>query len=374
MDSNFIKFKSQFPFPIIQNTPDFESNLFHKLDCYLKLFKKELKYDLAAKDQESISFGIEKINNTIKRSTTSYLNGYLGDSQFEFNNELKDVLAETNQGMNYYLQFTGGLFFRLSSLDSPNEELVKHRIFHCPFECRTKVKSQRFSIPGFPTLYLGEDILVCAKELDFEISKLKEFIGSVFYNTEPLKIMRLLRIEDFLARKHSVLGSPKSTNSFFLLFPLLIASSFKVFDPKGDFKPEYIIPQLLMSFIRKHNDFEGIMYPSTKLDYSKFKGDHPYNFAFPVKESKSKGYCENLEKKFEWTLPETLNKISTRKRSFPPKSLKDAIKRKTLEFDGISGFLPYRRSIFSNLEKGLFTKEFSDKLEDVLRKYRKSFP
>lgn len=373
-DSRFENLKTLFPCPLIQSTNDFESNLFDKLDCYQEFFHSELKYEIAEEDHESISSGIEKLNTTIKRSIKASFNGYLGDSHFEFNIGLKSLLEAVKLDTDYIWQFQGGLFFRLSNFDPTTDKLYKHRIFHCPFEYRTKVKSQRFSIPGFPTLYLGEDILVCAKELDFEISKSNEFIGSVFYNTEPLKIMKLLRIEDFLTRKSCDLGSPRSTNSFFLLFPLLIGSSFKVFNPKSDFKPEYIIPQLLMSFIRKHNDFDGIMYPSTRIDYSKIKGDHPYNYAFPVKESKSKGYCESLEKKFEWTFPETLDKISTRKRSFPPKSLIDTIERKKFEFDGISGFLPYRRSIFSDLEIGLFTKKFSDNHEEVLRDLRKCFP
>lgn len=365
-NSNFTNLKTLFPFPIIQSNSDFESNLFDKLDCYLELFHTALKYEIADKDHEPISCGIEKLINTIKKSINSNYNGYLGDSYFDFNDGLYDILNNTKLDPNYFWQFQGGVFFRLSIFDSSKDELNKHRIFHCPFDYRNKIKSQRFSIPGFPTLYLGEDILVCAKELDFEISKSNNFIASVFYNTEPLKIMRLLRIEDFLTRKNSILDSPKLTNSFVLLFPLLIASSFKVFDPNGEFKPEYIIPQLLMAFIRKNNDFEGIMYPSTKINYSKIKGDHPYNFAFPAKESKSKGYCENLEKKFEWELPATFDEISSRRRNFPPKSLKDSIKRKILEYDGISGFLPYNRTIYSKIEMGLFTNDFYDKHEKFL--------
>ena len=49
---------------------------------------------------------------------------------------------------------------------SRNKYLSKKEIFHIPFEERGKVNNQRFSIDGFPCLYLGSSIYVCWEELN----------------------------------------------------------------------------------------------------------------------------------------------------------------------------------------------------------------
>lgn len=38
-------------------------------------------------------------------------------------------------------------------------------MFHIPFELRGKAATQRYSIPGLPSLYLGSSCYICWEEL-----------------------------------------------------------------------------------------------------------------------------------------------------------------------------------------------------------------
>ena len=88
--------------------------------------------------------------------------------------------------------------------------------------------------------------------------------------------------------------------------PLFIACSVKVNHKVGAFKPEYIIPQLLMQYVVQNTDIDGIKFPSTKLDYSSIEGFAAYNYVFPIKKSSKNGYCDDLMDKFHVSQPTSL--------------------------------------------------------------------
>jgi hypothetical protein len=78
-------------------------------------------------------------------------------------------------------------------------------------------------------------------------------------------------------------------------WPLVAACSVKVKNRKAAFKPEYIIPQLLLQWINK-TQLHGIKYSSTHIDQqqSTYKGIF-YNVVIPVRTYHlDDGYCPEL--------------------------------------------------------------------------------
>jgi len=86
-------------------------------------------------------------------------------------------------------------------------------------------------------------------------------------------------------------------------WPLLAACSIKVRHPGAHFKPEYIIPQLVLQWLANQPQIDGVRYFTTKA--SRYFPDPMTvsNFAFPVRTTKPTGYCDHLKSRFELSKP-----------------------------------------------------------------------
>ncbi|MFW1494652.1 hypothetical protein ACEV9S_24505, partial [Vibrio parahaemolyticus] len=51
-----------------------------------------------------------------------------------------------------------------------------------------------------------------------------------------------------------------------MTWPLIAACSIRVKNPSDNFKPEYIIPQLLLQWARDYKSIDGIRYTSTHIE------------------------------------------------------------------------------------------------------------
>jgi hypothetical protein len=91
---------------------------------------------------------------------------------------------------------------------------------------------------------------------------------------------------------------------YFMTWPLIACCSVKVKNGEDTFKPEYIMPQLLLQWIRKKQEIDGVRYNSTHIDLNltKSKGDFS-NYVFPVKDNVESGHCTVLKKLFRMTEP-----------------------------------------------------------------------
>lgn len=168
-------------------------------------------------------------------------------------------------------------------------------MFHIPFELRGAVSTQRFSIPGFPSLYVGRTLYVCWEEL--KRPQINHFQAVRLRNVKPLKILDLTP-----PVIHKLNESSLEVYQFFMLFPLIACCSVKVKNPKDTFKPEYIIPQLLLQWVRNNDRIDGIKYKSTHLSSELYKQDGELsNIVIPVKTNQVKGHCKHLKSLFEMT-------------------------------------------------------------------------
>lgn len=87
-----------------------------------------------------------------------------------------------------------------------------------------------------------------------------------------------------------------------MTWPFVLASSVKVREYEDAYKPEYIIPQLLLQWVRERHEVDGIAYQTTNIDYRTSLSEGRFtNFVLPVKENKIRGLCDILKGKFEIT-------------------------------------------------------------------------
>lgn len=299
-----------FQIPILQSEdehfPDFLSK---KLTEYLAYYKSNLyehvdkKIPFVDNAENVIINKVEKFSNEILKTLEEFYKGRVLEATQIFNqalddiffHELPDVLNTIEIGKNFY-----------RGRKNENKSLTKSDLFHIKFELRHIVSTNRYSIPGFPALYLGDSTYSCWEE--FDRHKLRDLWFSRFSNTRELKIIQIQKIENLLSDLEDDIPEVQVVKilSYLVTFPLTIACSIKVKHTNGNFKPEYIIPQLLLQYVSKKEEIDGIKFPSTKIDYSKLTEIEAYNYVFPVKNIYKSGFCDKLVDTFHLTEPTSL--------------------------------------------------------------------
>lgn len=186
-------------------------------------------------------------------------------------------------------------FYRIR-IKKDNFPFDAYEMFHIPFEKRGIIVTQRYSIPGFPCLYLGSSIYSCWEEMkrpninDFQAVRLesKREIRHIDLTRPVFKSDDNLRTRDIY--------------HYLMTWPLIACCSIKVKDYSNAFKPEYIIPQLLLQWVRNNEEVDGIKYNSTHIDIHKHtcQGDFS-NLVLPVKSNREKGHCPELSRMFALT-------------------------------------------------------------------------
>lgn len=285
--------------------PDFLNN---SLDKYIAFYKSQLVSHI----DEQVPFEtgkkdivISKIilfSNEIKKTVDLFFKGKVFEATDTFNKALDSILFNEISALSTIPANTN--FYRARA--NGEKHLTKADLFHIKFELRHIVSTNRYSVPGFPALYLGDTTYVCWDE--FNRHKLRDLWFARLTNTRDLKIIQIQRIEDFLKELNGINQDLQLTFllRYLITFPLTIACSIKVKNPTGNFKPEYIIPQLLLQYISRNDKIDGIKFLSTKVDYSKLHNVDAYNYVFPVKTIAKKGFCIVLSDLFHSTEPTSL--------------------------------------------------------------------
>ncbi|MBJ6142779.1 hypothetical protein [Hymenobacter sp. BT559] len=307
---------STFAIPLTQQTNDyFPSFLSKQLNKYLTYYSNFLKpviddvHGYIQKDKENIvSFEkLDKIISALNGTIKEYYSGNVYSATGQFNLMLESLLIKEvsspqiiEKEHNFYRTRFGG-----------EKHLTRPELFHNPFDKRHLVNTNRYSIPGFPALYFGSSVYVCWEE--YNKPDMNKLYFSRFSNVWNLKVIKIQRLAEFLetlpSQSEPGYGSPDHLDEilrYLALFPLFIACSIKTSQITGSFKPEYIIPQMLLQYIATRNIVDGIMFPSTKVNYASIKEVRAYNYVFPVKAVSEKGYCSELINIFSMTEPTSL--------------------------------------------------------------------
>lgn len=198
-----------------------------------------------------------------------------------------------------------------SSRSNPNG-FVKHvaplSLFHVPFERRKAIGTNRFSIPGFPCIYLSGSLHTSWSEAMTD--KKQSFHAACFRNHRPVYIVDLIPLKftipvsgtiDYLGTLYNHNDFSDALQDYAIIFPLVAACHTKIiyteeYIGEVKFKSEYIIPQLLLQWYRdKHILVDGIRYLSctaeARFPHSVFD---KFNYVIPVLDLKEEGYCNSL--------------------------------------------------------------------------------
>jgi hypothetical protein len=215
----------------------------------------------------------------------------------------------------------GHRYFRVRPVDSSSETISKNadELFHIPISKRQNSSNERFSLAGFPSLYLSTMLPLAWQECGYPV---KYYYSEYQYeHSYDSSFERRIIDDDF---KFISLYSPDEINwwgtsvkynkfdlwleviaRYLKIYPLILACSFVNSSGKSPYKQEYIVPQMLMQWVQRNSsEVQGITY-FTCLDTSTFtEGWCAYNIALPaLPPYDGKMYSIKLKEKFCWTNP-----------------------------------------------------------------------
>lgn len=228
--------------------------------------------------------------NGLKESIRHYYNGSPYKAYESLNNTLRSEIKDLYEIIKQVEYPIDSDFYRIREREE-NYPYSPKEMFHIPFELRGRVTSQRYSIPGFPSLYLGRSLYICWEEL-----KRPQFNKIQAARLQSTRTIRLLDLRPTNIENVNIYDVYK----YFMTFPIIACCSVKVRDYTSTFKPEYIIPQLLLQWIRQNDELDGIRYNSTHISKRVFKVQGEYsNVVIPVKNNAHTGHCKELKSMFK---------------------------------------------------------------------------
>lgn len=249
---------------------------------------------------------ISNLSENIIETIQTFENGHIkqayekGYKLFDDNKDLFSIKEFDDQTMHCFARVRP---------DSVNIN-VKREMFHIPQNKSELIGAYRYSVAGYPCLYLASDL-----ELSwYESNMPKKFSYCFMKVAENEKIQVINFIErpmEFLSGMITNLFNAKEKKeelivsvirnqikNYILLYPLVASCSLIVKNRGEKYIPEYIMPQLLIQWIRENDDYDGVIYKSS-LNCNLKDGMGAFNMALPVKEFRADGICEYLTRKLE---------------------------------------------------------------------------
>ena len=317
----------RFDLPVRWDGANYISTLSDLYDTYYESVSSLFFHNDAVR---SVAPQVRNICDSILNAARIYLNGKPSEAFSLFNDLFHSVLME-NQFTLYNtlynpedVSINKRVLFRARKVND-NRVYSRNELFHTPFNLRNKVSTTRYSIAGYPSLYLSSSLELCLEELDYEINPGRYICSRYEFVKESAAMIIDLGIKptDFIINAKAITNSkryklidkqlltnPKTLRNYYLWYPLILACSFIRINRTDPFAIEYVIPQLLMQSVRlfvANQVFMGIRYFSCSSEYSSELG---FNYVFPTNFTNGDElYCRLLSKSFFLTEPVFLNEF-----------------------------------------------------------------
>ena len=335
--------------PIRWNGSDFSSTLNCLFDYYIKQLENlasnsPLPYDSIQVDLKNT----KRVCKLLIKAINHYLNGFPAKAYASFEKAMdllmvnplkvyqKSVLEQFESPTDRYKSDDLNLFRVVTVQD--NKPYPRTRVFHTPYTMRSKVSTSRYSIAGYPSLYLATTLALCCEEIhtnphqNFALASRYKLERDLEYSNTNIRVIELgVKPQDFLKFEYNsehhnrqiskdLLNNTNVKSSFLLWYPLIASCSYIRTDKKDPFAAEYIIPQLLMQWVRNeictnrnnnYNELVGIRYFSCA---SVKASDMGFNYVFPTSgnlKSADLPYCSVLAKVFRLTPPVYIHEYDT---------------------------------------------------------------
>lgn len=322
---------SRFSLPMRWDGRDFEKTLAKLFEEYTEAVKASIESNYQAKGYCNIHVNwgeIKELSDMLLQCVKEYHRGFPATA-FEIMNA---VMRELMEAPLRVYQKSGDLepieadrlyLFRLRKMDDGAKH-PRSDLFHVPSCARSMISTCRYSIAGYPSLYLTTSVELGREEIgkasgDVLVSRFKLVRRQEELNIRVLELG--IRPQDFDEeriddRNRNLRGKDLSgidfkdsgiRASYLRWYPLIAACSFVRANKKSPFSSEYIIPQLLMQWVRKQvrkNELMGIRYFSCA---SMRAAELGYDYVFPVCNTDyGAGYCTVLRNAFQLTEPTNL--------------------------------------------------------------------
>lgn len=244
----------------------------------------------AGADTESLEV-IARYTKKVREAIRKYYDGRISTSHTIIKNLLRELLghplavnvidhSKAFPGISKEIQF-----YRART----NEKVITYSprdMLHIPFDQRGKTGNYRFSIPGIPSLYLGNTTYACWIELGCP--------ADYQYNVSPVLLdgtQRILNLAVMTRRQWDLHEYDTDyVHCWLKLIVLMIATSYVIQENDRIFKSEYIISQSIMLGC-KELGLDGIAYFSKRVDDEVF-ADSAINVALFTKYKKGRNYSE----------------------------------------------------------------------------------
>ena len=301
------KIKAMVPIKSDENK-DYRDIVRSVLDEYF-LDVKHLDVEERPEQWDKIKARLKQLCDGINRAIESEYRGMRHSAYTSIKNQLDGYKNQQTEieglalNENIYTVTKGTVAYRMRNVQLEEQHKLKPKdMFHVPLDKRGLVETQRYSVPGYPCLYLAHRVYGCWEEMG------RPAFGTVMVSKfETQQEFKLLDL-----RVPSKDNWDNDMVRCLLIFPLVIASMVQVKNSKDKYKPEYLIPQLLTEWVisknregKKGEEVLGIMYTSAqKNDDFSYPDDSYDNYAIPVlKPLSRKKYCEGLKDYFKLTAP-----------------------------------------------------------------------
>lgn len=254
---------------------------------------------------------IISICNQLLICIEEYFKGLPHKAYMQLDEMIKENFDKDINFMDYFLPWLGSTKFYRTVIISDGRHYNRDRCFHVPYSMREKVSTSRFSIPGHPSLYLSDNIDLC----NIEIGKEKEKLFSKFQVNYETKWGPNFRIADLSMQVKDVVdmldeGCNEDTAIKFIIgylmrLPIQLACSFIRIDRNSSFSVEYVIPQLVMQWVKENTPVQAIVGIKYKSCANKLCSKLGNNYVFPTSGliEKNNIFCPRLSNAFIMTLP-----------------------------------------------------------------------
>ena len=203
--------------PLRWNGIDFYSTLDNHFNHYIKqleLLPIENGYhnNLIHIDTKDI----KRVCGLLTKTVKYYLNGFPSKAYSSFERVMdllmlkplkvyqKSVLEHFEDSRNRYQTDDDLKLFRVVCVGE-NKPYSRTRVFHTPYTLRSKVSTSRYSIAGYPSLYLGTTLALCLEEVhvnphhNFALASVFKLERTMEYSNTNIRVIELgVKPQDFL--------------------------------------------------------------------------------------------------------------------------------------------------------------------------------
>lgn len=288
----------KFSLPILRKDCDYVNQLTSLLDEYAVVLDEQ-------NIRKSIVEDVKIITNELVGVINLYYDGYMFQSYARFKKLMdtyQNILKVDTNSKDSESFHSFSKVYRTRVVNDYREH-SRAEIFHVPYSKRTAIDNSRYSIAGYPSLYLSTTIDLCHYESGGSNNNFKIFSKYALV----LEAIKEVVILDFGVRPKDLSKlNGEEIENYMRAYPIIAAASFIKQNQHQKFVPEYIIAQFVLQWLRETYVSEdrlcGVRYFSSR---ALTNADRGYNYVFPTySTSTSKNnHCEVLSRSWAFTEP-----------------------------------------------------------------------